>query len=67
MRRTIGAATSDPSHEFSTVATMAIVAVLVVAPWVWWSSIEDGQFVPLSTNGPATVRAGLEVGGGRDE
>ncbi len=34
-------------------------AVVVVAPWVAWSSAQEGRVVPLSTGGPASVRDGL--------
>ena len=55
------------ARRMGTIALMGGTALIVVAPWIAWASRESGRLVPLSTNGPGTIAAGLEVGGGRDE
>lgn len=49
------------------IGVLVVAAATITLPWVIWSSVRRGELVPMSTNGPATIRAGLEVGSGRDE
>lgn len=51
----------------SKILVFLVVSGATLAPWMSWASVKQETLVPLSTNGPSTIRAGLEVGGGRNE
>jgi hypothetical protein len=43
-------------------AAVIFANLLVIAPWLVWSSARAGDIVPLSTAGPASVLDGLTIG-----
>jgi hypothetical protein len=43
-------------------ATLVFANLIVIAPWLVWSSARAGEVVPLSTGGPASVLDGLTIG-----
>jgi len=43
-------------------ATLVFANLIVIAPWLVWSSARAGEVVPLSMAGPASVLDGLTIG-----
>jgi hypothetical protein len=39
--------------------TLLFGNALAVLPWEWWAYTQTGQVIPLSTNGPISMRGGL--------
>lgn len=51
-----------PRRRVALGAGLLLANLIVIAPWLIWSSTQAGEGVPLSTGGPASALDGLTIG-----